>query len=195
LVSLSIHSIPSFSPNMPNPSDLPLELFSHVLYLVHVPADPQPLCRLALVSRAWAFAVTPQVYSSWVYNGARHSFKRLWLFLRTVLTDSYIACLVRTVHIGNWGLNPYTLLDRESRPYARLEGEFDCPLDHTDMELVHRAITQAGLTHIESDMIGAIHQADRRALSCANSMSSPRSQFLTHILRWMTWEIPVLLYG
>ncbi|KAJ0424689.1 hypothetical protein BJY00DRAFT_309106 [Aspergillus carlsbadensis] len=158
---------------MPNPSDLPLELFSQVLSLAHVPSDHLQLCRLALVSRAWAFAVTPHIYKSWVYNGARHSFKRLWLFLRTIISNPNLACLVRTVHIGNWGLNPYTLLNIESLPYACLEKEFDCPLDDTSTALVHRAISQAGLAHIELDMLRAIQQADRRALMALLLASLP----------------------
>ncbi|KAL2820134.1 hypothetical protein BDW59DRAFT_164749 [Aspergillus cavernicola] len=102
-----------------------------------------------------------RVFGFWTYNGARHSFKRLWLFLRTILGNPHLACLVRTVHIGNWGVNPYTLLEQE----------FDHPIEK--MDLLRRAIGQAKLTHIKSDMIHDIHQGDRRPLMALLLASLP----------------------
>ncbi|KAL2820396.1 hypothetical protein BJX63DRAFT_428224 [Aspergillus granulosus] len=146
-------------------SDLPVELLDEVLSSALVePNNSRQLCHFALVNRAWHSRTTAQVYGSWVYNGTRHSFRRLWLFLRTILSDRYLSCLLRRVHIGNWGVNPYVLLDQEADGYA---------LDEDDISLVRRAVNQATLTHIEPDIISAIRQGDRRPLMALLLASVP----------------------
>ncbi|CEN61010.1 hypothetical protein ASPCAL07679 [Aspergillus calidoustus] len=143
--------------------DLPVEILDQVLSLALTEPHSSQLCDFALVNRAWHSRTTVQVYSLWAYNGTRHSFKQLWLFLRTILSNRHLASLVRRVHIGNWGVNPYALLGHEA----------DYSLHEDDISLTRQAIDQAKLIPIESTMISDIRQGDCRPLMALLLASLP----------------------
>ncbi|KAL3456937.1 hypothetical protein BJX64DRAFT_293620 [Aspergillus heterothallicus] len=156
-------------------SDFPVEILDEVLSPALAEPQSGRLCNMALVNRAWHSRTTAQVYSPWVYNGTRHSFKQLWLFLRTILSNRQLSCFVRRVHIGNLGVNPYVLPNQEA----------DYSFDEEDISLVHRAIDHAKYAHIESDIISAIRQGDRRPLMALLLASLPnliviRAHVATH---------------
>ncbi|KAL2861835.1 hypothetical protein BJX68DRAFT_223369 [Aspergillus pseudodeflectus] len=145
-------------------SDLPDEIFDEVLSLALAEPHPGQLCDFARVNRAWHSRTTAQAYSSWVYNGTRHSFKRLWLFVRSMLGSPHLASTVRRVHIGNWGVNPFLLLEQAA----------DYSLSEDDMRLLRQAIDRINLPHIQSDtMISEIRQGDRRPLMALLLASLP----------------------
>ncbi|KAL2822659.1 hypothetical protein BJX63DRAFT_427216 [Aspergillus granulosus] len=106
---------------MPDPADLPIELFDQILDAAlrlpaytdyqrscdfHVGRDVQQFSRLLTVNRSWYDAVAPRLYSRWTYNGTRTSYRSLWRFLRTVLVLPRLAESVQALNIGNWGFYP-----------------------------------------------------------------------------------------
>ena len=140
---------------MVNIAQLPPELFCPVLDLAFEnQSDLQLLCRLSLLSRQWYEALVPRIYAEWTYNGARQSFRSLWTFLRTILSDTRLAALVRSLHIGNWGYYPYTRSGECE--------ELNLPRD--EITLFREAISRAGIKHLESSIIKDIRKRDRRPL-------------------------------
>ncbi|KAL2846151.1 hypothetical protein BJY01DRAFT_263366 [Aspergillus pseudoustus] len=106
---------------MPDPADLPIELFGQILdAALRLPAytdyqrscdfnvgtDVQQFSRLLTVSRSWHNPAAPRLYSRWTYNGARTSCRSLWRFLRTVLVRPRLSESVQALNIGKWGFYP-----------------------------------------------------------------------------------------
>ncbi|KAL4927469.1 uncharacterized protein BDV17DRAFT_282561 [Aspergillus undulatus] len=92
---------------MPNPTDLPPELFNVIL--THALDDNDDIYRLfslCLLSRSWYTALIARIYLKWTFNGAQQPFLTLWKFLITILRDPQLAAHVRTLKIGNWGFFP-----------------------------------------------------------------------------------------
>ncbi|KAF9892664.1 hypothetical protein FE257_001066 [Aspergillus nanangensis] len=137
---------------MPNPIDLPPELLAQVLDDALTGSHSQQVCQLMLVNSQWRAVIQPRVYSKWTYDGAIQSFASLWSFLLAVLRNPQLADLVRTLHIGNWGFNPYITLDEE----------FDHPLH--DWDLVSQALHRAGLGSLEPRIQQELSQGDRRPI-------------------------------
>jgi hypothetical protein len=143
---------------MPNPANLPPEIFAAVLDLaLHDESGLQRLCGLSLLSRRWNAVLVGQIYSEWTYNGARQPFMVLWKFFRTVRTNPQLAALVQTLNIGNWGFYPDACLDGPSDQ----EG-LQFPPD--ELELVRSAIHDAGIGHLEPSIVAWLPQRDRRPL-------------------------------
>ncbi|PLB46734.1 hypothetical protein P170DRAFT_428027 [Aspergillus steynii IBT 23096] len=139
---------------MSNPADLPPELFSAVLDLaLQDESDVRRLCGLSLLSRRWYTAVLSRIYSEWTFNGARQSFMTLWNFLRTMRRNPNLATLVRTLHIGNWGF-----FDHAYTPCHDLQ------LPSDELELVRKAVHDAGIGHLESSILESLPKRDRRPL-------------------------------
>jgi hypothetical protein len=78
--------------NMPGFLDLPVELWDQILPHADLPrtraskfdSDPyerfdlRQLSYLSRVNRKWYQALLPYFYTTWSYNGARHSYISLW---------------------------------------------------------------------------------------------------------------------
>ncbi|KAL4904300.1 hypothetical protein BDW74DRAFT_185626 [Aspergillus multicolor] len=101
------------------------------------------LSRLLLVNRKWHQAFVSRLYSCWTYNGARHSYSRLWKFIRTVASNPELAARVQVLNIGNWGGSStyYLKNDHELRDEDESLG-----LSLDDQEIAKKAIQLAGLT-------------------------------------------------
>jgi hypothetical protein len=141
---------------MPNLADLPPELFSAVLGLALDDSDIKRLCSLSLLSRRWHAALLGRIYSEWTYNGARQPFLTLWKFLRTVRSDPYLAALVRTLNIGNWGFYPNVLRDEPAVP--------DLELPQDEVDSARDVINEAGISHLEDGIVDSLPKRDRRPL-------------------------------
>jgi hypothetical protein len=140
---------------MHNPADLPQELFDKILgYTGHDGLDLKSLCDFCLVDRQWYVTASVRIFSKWMYDGDKHSFLSLWNFLRTILGNTGIATLVRTLDIRNWGFHPGNI----SEANCHIE------LPQEDLEMVRRTIRKAGLHELERDIIDALHKTDRRPL-------------------------------
>ena len=137
---------------MPDPAELPIELFSAILDLA-LQSNTQHLYGLALLNRKWHIAMLDRIYHEWAYNGARHSFITLWKFVRTVRTNAHIAALVRTLNIGNWGFYP-----RAGQPQSQLQ------LLPDEIKLIRSAIHDAGLNDLEESIFESLSRRDRRPL-------------------------------
>ena len=137
---------------MPDPAELPVELYSVILDLALQP-DIQHLCGLSLLNRKWHLAMLDRIYHEWAYNGARHSFMRLWKFVRILRTNPHIAALVRTLNIGNWGFYPRT--SQSPSPLQFLPDE---------KEIMSNAIHDAGLNDLEEGIFESLSKRDRRPL-------------------------------
>ncbi|OJJ38323.1 hypothetical protein ASPWEDRAFT_179887 [Aspergillus wentii DTO 134E9] len=127
---------------MPNPADLPQELFHLVPdhALTAEEPDAQRLCSLSLLSRNWT----------------------LWKFLRTVRQNPHLAARVQTLKIGNWGFYPKAAVQG---------GDFRPAAD--EVELVRRAIHDAGIGHLEQRIIESLAKKDRRSLMALLLASLP----------------------
>ncbi len=116
---------------MPDPSTLPLELFTEIKTLALQPPPPPTatniwdrssdtkheydfnaginishLSQLTRINRQRHALLLPTLYARYTHNGARHSYKSLWRFVRTAISNPRVASLVRAVSIGNWGFYP-----------------------------------------------------------------------------------------
>ncbi|OJJ04715.1 hypothetical protein ASPVEDRAFT_44248 [Aspergillus versicolor CBS 583.65] len=139
---------------MPNLTDLPSEIFNIILsHSLGDDEDVPRLCELALLSRKWYAALIDRIYSEWTFNGAKQPFLTLWKFLRTILRDPHLAAQVRTLRIGNWGFFPD----------ASVHGP-DLQLPPDELDLVRRAIHDAGIDHLEKRIITGLRKRDRRPL-------------------------------
>ncbi|KAE9381859.1 hypothetical protein N431DRAFT_476620 [Stipitochalara longipes BDJ] len=78
---------------------LSAELFSDVLDLL--PALQDRLT-LSLVSKPLYNKVIPYIYDHWDFNGYDHSFKSLYLFLRTMVENQVLASHVHIFDIRDW---------------------------------------------------------------------------------------------
>ncbi|KAL2815974.1 hypothetical protein BJX63DRAFT_154126 [Aspergillus granulosus] len=149
---------------MPNPADLPPEIFT--LILLHALGEDigiQHLFSLSLLSRAWYTSLIPRIYSSWTYNGARQPFATLYKFLLTILRDPQLAAEVTTLRIGNWGFFPGA-----AAPAPDLQFPDD------ELELIRAAIQHAGIGHLEDNILGTLRRRDRRPLVALLLVSLPK---------------------
>lgn len=137
---------------MPDPAELPVELYIPILDL-SLQSDTQHLCGLALLNRKWYIAMRDRIYREWAYNGARHSFITLWKFVRTVRSNAHIAALVRTLNIGNWGFYP-----RANQPQSQLQ------LLPDEIKSIRNAIHDVGLNNLEKSIFKSLSRRDRRPL-------------------------------
>ena len=94
----------------------------------------------------------------------------LWKFFITIRRDPYLAGLVRTLTIGNWGFYP--------PPYPeKFESQFSClqfPSD--ELDLVRVAIRDAGVEDLEESIIRSLSEHDRRPLMALLLVSLPNLQ-------------------
>ncbi|CEL02183.1 hypothetical protein ASPCAL03355 [Aspergillus calidoustus] len=145
--------------------ELPVEFLDTILKYAYdidsnpsEPPDQQQLTSLLLVSRKWHQAFLPRVYSSWSFNGACHTYRSLWCFLRTVLTCPHIANLVQTLDVGNWG---------HGTPFYLSSDTFEVSV--AESTLLSEGIRGAGMHHLEYDILknfppSALALADHRPL-------------------------------
>ncbi|KAL2855432.1 hypothetical protein BJY01DRAFT_204129 [Aspergillus pseudoustus] len=139
---------------MPNPADLPPEIFTLILsYALKEDVEVRDLLSLSFLSRAWYTSLIPRIYSSWTYNGARQPFATLYKFLLTILRDPQLADEVSTLRIGNWGFFPGA-----AAPAPELQ------VPDEELELIRSAIRNAGVGHLEEDILGSLRKRDRRPL-------------------------------
>ncbi|RMJ21576.1 hypothetical protein PHISP_07556 [Aspergillus sp. HF37] len=145
---------------MPELAALPWELFSYILDLALQDSDIPRLYHLSLLSRQWYDAVMSKIYSKWTYNGARQPFMTAWKFLVTVRRDPHLAGLVRTLNIGNWGYqHPHPV---------------PLQLPDAELDLIRTAIHEAGIPHLEDDIMWSISKRDRRPVMALILVSLPR---------------------
>ncbi|RJE20505.1 hypothetical protein PHISCL_07146 [Aspergillus sclerotialis] len=128
---------------MPDPAELPVELFNAILDLA-LQSETQHLCGLALLNRKWYIAMRDRIYHEWAYNGARQSFMTLWKFVRTVHSNAYIAAQ---------GFYP-----RDGQPQSQLQ------LLPNEIKLIRNAIHDAGLHDLEESIFESLSRRDRRPL-------------------------------
>ncbi|KAL3458681.1 hypothetical protein BJX64DRAFT_219060 [Aspergillus heterothallicus] len=148
---------------MPNPADLPPEIFTLILsHALHEDVETQYLLSLSLLSRAWYTCLIPRIYSSWTYNGARQPFSTLYKFLLTILRDPQLAQEVTTLRIGNWGCFPGAAAPAP-----------DLQLPNDDLELIRAAIRYAGIGHLQERIIESLERRDRRPLVALLLVSLP----------------------
>jgi hypothetical protein len=149
---------------MPNPADLPPEIFTIILsYALDEDVKTQKLLSLSRLSRAWYTSLTPRIYSSWTYNGARQPFLTLYKFLLTILRDPQLAAEVQTLRLGNWGFYPSA---------AAPASELQFPDD--EIELVRGAVRHAGIAHLEEEILASLKRRDRRPLVALLLVSLPK---------------------
>ncbi|KAL2846488.1 hypothetical protein BJX68DRAFT_268578 [Aspergillus pseudodeflectus] len=140
-------------PDLPNEL---LELILHLAYATNPPhnrfdhdqnvhLDVRGLSRLLLVSRRWHQAFIPQLYSFWSYDAACHTYRSLWKFFRTIMSNPELAAVVQIINIGNWGFG---------RPFYLPEEPL--VLNPEDLELVSKAIRLAGIGHMEEDILAKV---------------------------------------
>ncbi|OJJ04876.1 hypothetical protein ASPVEDRAFT_137144 [Aspergillus versicolor CBS 583.65] len=136
---------------MPDLTDLPVELIDEIFYFAFTSKDVynedlvdiNGLSRLLLVNRKHHQVFLPRVYSSWTYNGTRHSYSSLWKFLRTVVTNPDLAATVQVLAIGNWGACPPFYIERNRELQ---DGDEQFQFTSHDKEVVRSAIQHAGLS-------------------------------------------------
>ncbi|KAH8422652.1 uncharacterized protein LDX57_000406 [Aspergillus melleus] len=159
---------------MPDPADLPNELFIMVLDLaLQGESDFQRLCGLSFLNRCWHAVVLGRIYSKWTFNGARQPFMTLWKYLRTMRRNPNLAAMVGTLNIGNWGF-----FDHAYTPGR------DNALPWEEIELVKRAIHDAGIGHLESSILESLAKRDRRPLMALLLTSLPNlSTLFAHVPR------------
>lgn len=161
---------------MPDPADLPAELFGIVLSLaLGDGADTQRLCGLTLLNRRWHTALLGRIYHEWTYNGARQPFLTLLKFVRTIRKDAGIAALVRTLNVGNWGFYPRAVVGGPPHPIQ---------LPPDEIEWMRIAIHETGLGELENDILESLSLRDRRPLMAILLASVPNvSTVYAHIPR------------
>ena len=147
---------------MPDPANLPFELFAKVLNHIatDIPSviaadfgvsdpDPGQFHACCLVSRRWYANSTPWLYSRWIYSYVRKDgYTRLWRFLRTILNKPDIAKFVRTAGIkglkSNFG--------------------YQDSLPAQDQESVRNAMQMAGMAEAGNSRLHARDMTDPRLL-------------------------------
>lgn len=144
---------------MMEPSYLPVEIFSQVLdYETNRETRLRSLCGFSLVSRRWHTALSPHIYSRWLYDGEIHSVSSLWKFLRSVLCNNQIAHDVRELNIRNW-------------TFGLVHTHGCLVLSEDDLDLIRKAVHTSELGRMESSILEALRKADPRpfmALLLAN---------------------------
>lgn len=146
---------------MPNPVDLPLELFNEVVdHTIDGRNDVKSLCDLSLVDYQWHAALNTRIYSTWLYDGYRCSISSLWKFLRTILCNRRIANEVRTLQIRNWS-------------FGFVHGRNRVFFSEDDFELVRNAIYKAGIQQLEWSFMEALRKTDPRPLMALLLTSLP----------------------
>ena len=159
---------------MPNPANLPTELFTDILDLSLYDSDARHLCHLSLLSRRWHNTLVPRIYTKWTYNGARQPFMTLLKFLVAIRHSPDLAALVRTLDVGNWGFFP--------RPDSGKDVQLELP--DTELELIRIAIREAGISGLEDDIVRSLSENDRRPLMALLLMSLPNPETLyAHVPR------------
>ncbi|KAL2786847.1 hypothetical protein BJX66DRAFT_21548 [Aspergillus keveii] len=149
---------------MPNPADLPPEIFTLILsHALDEDVETQKLLSLSRLSRGWYASLIPRIYSSWTYNGASEPFITLYKFLLTVLRDQQLAAEVQTLRLGNWGFYPIA---------AAPAPELQFPDD--EIELVCGAVRRAGIAHLEEEILVSLKRRDRRPLVALLLVSLPK---------------------
>lgn len=161
---------------MPDPAELPPEIFDIVLNLaVCDKSDPQHLCNLSLLNHRWHTALLGHIYNEWTYNGARQPFMTLFKFVRTICKDAQIARLVQTLNVGNWGFYPRAVFGGPPRL-------IEIPPD--EREWIQRAIHDTGLGDLEDSIFESLSQRDRRPLMAMLLASVPNlSTLYAHVPR------------
>lgn len=153
---------------MPNPADLPPELFTNILNLSLHDSDTRHLCHLSLLSRQWHNTLVSRIYAKWTYNGARQPFMTLWKFLVTVRHSPNLAALVRTLNVRDWG----------SFPRPDLGKDVQLQLPGTELELIRIAIREAGISDLEDDIVRRLSEGNRRPLVALLLTSLPNLEVL-----------------
>ena len=171
---------------MPDPASLPLEVFDKILdnLQLDIPAGPptiydcgdhdiKQLYTFSLVNRTWHKCSIPRLYSRWTYQGERHSFPQLWKFLRTVVINTEIAELVRTLDIRRWDLDPTRA------------GKVCCYDDFSveDVKSVSNALHLAGISTMEYTMLQALRENDRMPLVALLMTCLPRLTYLNVVVQ------------
>lgn len=166
---------------MPDPADLPLELFDLVLDQHHFATDvlsvpgilfeddytAQPFSACCLVSRRWNAKCTPRLYSRWISNnGTKHTLSRLWNFLRTILNKPELAAFVQFAEIR--------VLEYRGN-YKDLPGE--------EQDLARNAIEMAGIAKAGSWKLRARDLTDGRVFLALLMICLPN---LKRLAFWMS---------
>jgi hypothetical protein len=103
------------------------------------------LSHLSRVNRKWYQALLPYLYTTWSYNGARHSYISLWKYFLAITTNSDLAGIVETLNLGNWGYG---------RPYY-MPDDLPTPTEY-ELGLISKAIGHAGIEHLEHEIIAKL---------------------------------------
>ncbi|KAK5658485.1 hypothetical protein OQA88_1874 [Cercophora sp. LCS_1] len=135
--------------NVMDPARLPAELFG--LIIRDAAVSSRDLCRFVLVSRHWHTALHGHIYSTWSYDGTKHSISSLWKFSRSALCNQRIAESVEELRIRNWR---FGLVHKGGL----------LVLQDEDLDLIRGAIHTAGLGRIEGEIFEALKKADPRPL-------------------------------
>jgi hypothetical protein len=159
---------------MRDPADLPPELFEMILDLaLHNESDAQRLCHLALFNRRWHISLQYQIYKQWTYNGARQNFMTMLRFVRTIRKHAYIAAMVHSLNVGNWGFYPGAIAGCRSRPIQ---------LPPDDIGWIRIAIRDTGLSELENHVLTSLSDGDRRPLMAILLASLPNlSTLYAHV--------------
>lgn len=158
---------------MPDPAKLPYEIFAMILNLAFEDSkrdSVQHLYALSLFNRRWNKALLPRMYSEWTYNGARQSFMTLWKFFITIRRDPYLAGLVRTLTIGNWGF----YRPRNPEQFQSQFSQLSLPPD--ELALLRTAIHDAGIGRREDRILRSLSERDRRPVVALLLVSLPNLQ-------------------
>ncbi|KAL3479982.1 hypothetical protein BJX99DRAFT_254868 [Aspergillus californicus] len=156
---------------MPDLTTLPFELLDQILSLAFAVApryqndyddgalDVKGLSRLLLVSRKYHQWFLPRVYSSWTFNGARHSYSGLWKFIRTAIGNPDIAATVQVLNVSNWGVCPLFYLDRNRELQEQDE---QLQFTHDDEIIAKIRIQRAVLLDLGPQLLDAIFETPKR---------------------------------
>lgn len=157
---------------MPDPADLPLELFDMIMDLSLDFSDPYHISKLSQLNSRWYSRLLESVYRNWVYNGAKQPFKTLFCFVRTIRCEPRFARMVRKLNVGNWGYFPWAVVN----------GPPDLvPIEEKDKEWIRAAIQDTELGDEEA-ILTRLSRRDRRPLMAMLLASVPNiSSLWAHV--------------
>ena len=130
---------------MPDPAGLASEIFTAVLRAATLQQTPRngqwtpetldTFRACSLVSRTWHVQIKPLMYEAIHYHGEKQSFKRMWLYTRTLMENPSIGLLVQHATFGGCYIselpnNPHenTLSDRLGRRESRAISSLGCEI-------------------------------------------------------------------
>ncbi|KAJ9266682.1 hypothetical protein DTO212C5_6218 [Paecilomyces variotii] len=167
-----------------DPALLPLDIPSKDLdaAIRRVPdarSEERQLSDLCRVGKQWRDLVQPTLYETFTYRGERQSLRRLWLYVRTILSRPELASCVKHLEIRAWGLWIF--------PSDVMKPQNELIFSQAERVVLKAAIGDAGFDEKdEFNMIWAIEKnADRTPLMALLLTRLPNVESIqAHVPAW-----------